>query len=82
MLGASFHLTAALVGEPAELVDDSYALVERLTRLHREFAQRIFEVLDPRPNDTLGVGFDASAIAPVVPLRSDLPGWARSRQEP
>lgn len=38
-----------LVGDPAELLDESYALTRRLLDLHREFAQRLVEVVAPRP---------------------------------
>jgi hypothetical protein len=36
-----------LVDDPAKFVDDSYDLALRLLALHREFAQRLFDVLDP-----------------------------------
>jgi len=69
MVGVSFDLTAAFMGEPAEFVDQSYALVERLTRLHREFAQRLFEVFDPRSDAPRRGEPDNRTIAPVVRLR-------------
>jgi hypothetical protein len=37
-----------MLEDPAQFVDEGYDLFQRLTSLHREFAQRLFEVLDPR----------------------------------
>lgn len=48
-------LVARVVSGPADLVDRQYALVGRLLGLHREFAQRLFDVLGAREsNDTVG----------------------------
>ena len=48
-------LLARVVSGPAVLVDRQYALVGRLLGLHREFAQRLFDVLGARgANDTVG----------------------------
>ncbi len=44
----------------AELMDDFYSLLELLLALHREFAQRLFEVLEADP--------------PVVPSRPESAG--------
>jgi hypothetical protein len=37
-----------MLDDPAEFVDDGYEVLQRLISLHREFAQRLFEVVDPR----------------------------------
>ena len=38
-------LGSQLLEGPAGVVDDNYVLLQRLTALHREFAQRLFEVM-------------------------------------
>jgi len=48
-------LLGRVVSGPAVLVDRQYALAGRLLGLHREFAQRLFDVLGARgSNDTVG----------------------------
>ena len=42
------ELVSLVLDDPARFVDDGYELLRRLTSLHREFAQRMFEVVDPR----------------------------------
>jgi hypothetical protein len=42
-----FALWYTLVHDPAKLVDDRYELAQSLWGLHREFAQRLFDVTDP-----------------------------------
>lgn len=37
-----------MLDDPAQIVDEAYEVLHRLTSLHREFAQRLFDVLDPR----------------------------------
>ena len=69
LLSRSFELTSAVVGEPAALVDEQYELVERLTRLHREFAQRLFEVLEP-PGPPADAGLSGPPLAPVVRIQA------------
>lgn len=54
-----------LVGNPAAFLDESYAVTQRLLDVHREFAQRLVEVLDPRP--------DTSTEAPGPPSARVLP---------
>jgi hypothetical protein len=39
--------TMLLARDPARYVDDGYDRLERLLQLHREFTQRLFEVVDP-----------------------------------
>ena len=45
--------TERIIGldDPAQFVDDGYQVLQQLTSLHREFAQRLFEVVDPRDLD-------------------------------
>lgn len=60
-------------GGPAELLDDFYSLLERLLALHREFAQRLLEVLEADPPDVPGppeAGGETERVAKVVMLRS------------
>jgi len=40
------EFASLMLDDPAQTVDDGYELLRRLTSLHREFAQRLFEVLD------------------------------------
>ena len=49
-----FGLADVVVGDSARAVDESYGLAQRLLDLHREFAQRLFDVADPRerPGET------------------------------
>ena len=42
-----FALWCALVRDPAKLVDERYELAQSLWALHRQFAQRLFDVTDP-----------------------------------
>jgi hypothetical protein len=58
-----------LVGDPAAFLDESYDVTQRLLDVHREFAQRLFEVLDPRP--------DVNTKAPEPSLGRVLPFPAR-----
>ena len=39
---------SVLTRDPAKLVDERYELAQSLWTLHREFAQRLFDVMDPR----------------------------------
>lgn len=57
----------------AERLDDFYSLLERLLALHREFAQRLFEVLETDPPDVPSrpeSGGETEHLAEVVMLRS------------
>jgi len=45
------ELVSLLLDDPAQFVDDGYQVLQQLTSLHREFAQRLFEVVDPRDLD-------------------------------
>ncbi len=42
------QLSGLMLDDTARFVDEGYEHLQRLTALHREFAQRLFEVLDPR----------------------------------
>ena len=49
------ELIARMVSHQADLVDGQYALVGHLLGLHREFAQRLFDVLGAdESKDTIG----------------------------
>ena len=54
------ELGSLVLDDPAQLVDAGYELLQRLVSLHREFAQRLFEVVDPRER-SLKVTSDAAA---------------------
>ena len=43
-----FALLSVFVHDTAKLVDERYELAQSLWALHREFAQRLFDVADPR----------------------------------
>ena len=65
---------AFYISKEAQLVDRQYVVLGRLLDLHREFAQRLFDVLGAR--ETKDTMTDDSALsADVVPLQS-----ARGRQ--
>jgi hypothetical protein len=57
-----------MLDDPAQFVDEGYELVQRLTSLHREFAQRLFEVVDPR--DLSPVVTSDAASGEVLPFPS------------
>jgi len=42
------EFASLVLDDPARVVDDGHELFQRLTSLHREFAQRMFEVVDHR----------------------------------
>ena len=42
------ELGSLVLDDPARFIDEGYELLLRLVSLHREFAQRLFEVVDPR----------------------------------
>lgn len=63
---------------PATAVDDAYALTIRLTDLHREFAQRLFDVLAP-PVDPEAARDEQTSLAPVVSLMNARQRVQRSR---
>jgi hypothetical protein len=44
----NLQVAGLLFDDTARFVDDGYEFLQRLTALHREFAQRLFEVLDSR----------------------------------
>lgn len=60
--------TSALAKEPSALVDDAYALSERLLALHRQFAQRLFEAIDTRQDDASGGDDGDEQLASVTSL--------------
>ena len=79
-LRAPHGLATLVVGRPADVVDDHYLLLTRLLALHREFAQRLFEVLD-REDDDADAADDPRQVDPRrshrMPSDSDEPGGGR-----
>ena len=63
-----FELGSVLVEEPRDFIDDGYDLLQRLLGLHREFAQRLFDVLDNR--DGLAATHPGDPGAQVLPFHS------------
>lgn len=47
LTGVKFELWYAMLNDASRLVDERYALMQSLWALHREFAQRLFDVMDP-----------------------------------
>jgi hypothetical protein len=67
----------ALLGEePRQVLDDAYGLAEKLIGLHRQFAQRLLEAMDTRPDPVDAAAASPSASSNVVPL---VRGARRSR---
>jgi hypothetical protein len=62
-------LIPRLVSHQADLVDRQYALIERLLGLHREFAQRLFDVLGAHESHGV-VGETTQAPANVISLHA------------
>lgn len=62
------HADRWLLEEPAARLDHNYELFQRMLALHREFAQRMFEVLDSR--DTMPGTEPAGATCQVLPFTS------------
>ena len=56
-----------LLEDPAKAVDDGYDLLQRLTGLHREFAQRLFEIVDPQARPTVEATDRGDSV--VLPFR-------------
>ncbi|MBC7633892.1 hypothetical protein [Aeromicrobium sp.] len=52
------------LADPAQFVDQTYDVLERLVVLHREFARRLFEVLDARDDGRPGPGADQAPWPP------------------
>lgn len=48
VVGLQLEFVSLMLDDPARIVDDGYEVLRRLTSLHREFAQRLFDVVDPR----------------------------------
>jgi hypothetical protein len=61
------ELIRCLVSHHADLVDRQYALVARLLGLHREFAQRLFDVLGAQESEAIS-GETTAPPANVVSL--------------
>lgn len=59
-VAALMTLTRRLVGEPDDLIDRGYLLTARLVELHREFAQRVLEILDAEAAGALDDGSSQS----------------------
>jgi len=65
------ELVGRVVSGPAVLVDRQYALVGRLLRLHREFAQRLFAVLGARGS--------SDTVSDITPVPANVVSLQRGR---
>ena len=60
-----------MLDDPAQFIDEGYELVQRLTSLHREFAQRLFEVVDPRdPSPVVTSDAASGEVLPFPTMRA------------
>ena len=73
LVGLALHLQldvlALVIGQPAVAVDRQYRFVAGLLELHREFAQRLFDVVEG-PDVEAPVTHSDPGLAPVVHLRA------------
>lgn len=67
ILQVELDVVGAVTGEPGRVVDQSYDVLQRLVVLHREFARRLFEVVDAR-DEGVATSDRRGRLATVLPL--------------
>lgn len=60
-------VSATVADEPTDIVDGSYATLERFVALHRQFVQRLFEAIDVREH--AGAARDLASVTPLIPRK-------------
>ena len=65
----SSEIGGRLVGDPAKFVDDAYTVAQTLVDLHREFTQRLIELLDTGPAENMGSPDQVSGLVLPFPTR-------------